>query len=173
MTANSKHSALTDIGTIMKNESILRLAMSNAVAVVLTVSSITFASLAMTGAASAQSSTDACPGEPGTVYTYAFDGIPTASDELLPSVRRSISILGLRANTHDCGLRITCVSTSTDREAKRAMDRQCSVTRGALFAYERRSNVRERLREELDLVKMTTPGDGFTAGRVYVSLIAK
>lgn len=158
---------------IMTKASPIRSAVSHALALTMMVGIFTVANMAIPVAASAQSSTDACPGAAGAAQTYAFDGIPTTSDELLPSVRRSISILGIRADRSDCALRITCVSPSNDRDERRTRDRQCSVTRSAIFAYERRANVRDRLREELDIVKLTGPSGGFSAGRVYVTLIAK
>ena len=157
----------------MTNASHFRATLHHTLALTIVLSSFSIASLAQPTTALAQSSTDACPGAAGTAQTYAFDSIPTTSDELLPSVRRSISILGMRADRSDCALRITCVSPSNGREERRTRDRQCSVTRGALFAYERRAMVRDRLREELDIVKITGPSGGFSAGRVYVTLIAK
>lgn len=157
----------------MTKASTFRTAINHALALTLAIGTFAVAAIALPGAAAAQGAGDACPGPAGSVYTYAFNGIPSASADLVPSVRRSISILGMRANNHDCSIRITCVSGSKEREARRTMDRQCSVTRGAVFAYERRSMTRDRLRTELDIVKMTSPGDGFSAGLVYVSLIAK
>lgn len=151
----------------------IRLALRRALALTMTLGGLTLASMAMSTAASAQDTADACPGAPGTGVTYAFDGIPSVSAEMLPSVRRSMSILGLRAKNHDCAVRITCVSPTKDREDRRTMDRQCTTARNAVFAYERRSTVRNRLRAEADLVKMTSPSGGFAAGRVYVTLIAR
>lgn len=125
----------------------------------------------LTATTHAQSSS--CPGAPGTATTYTFEDIPSSRDDMLPSVHRSLSMLGRLASLGNCAVKITCVARSASRANIRSRDRRCSATLGALVRYETRSAVRSRIAGEIELIKIDAGTPGYSASTTYVSLVAR
>lgn len=123
--------------------------------------------------ATTQAQSSSCPGAPGTATTYAFQDIPSSRDDILPSVHRSLSMLGRLASENNCAVTITCIARSMSRANLRSRDRRCSATLGALVRYETRSAVRSRLAREIELIKLDKATEGYSASVTYVSLIAR
>jgi|GEM_PF-1471479 hypothetical protein len=121
---------------------------------------------------SAQAQTTGCPGAPGASTIYAFADLPTRRGDIVPSIHRSLSILGTIAKRNNCTITVTCVAEGSGKNAVRNRDRQCTAARGAVLAYETRTAVRGRLAREIELVKLSGAEGGFRPGSVYVTLTA-
>lgn len=105
--------------------------------------------------------------------TYAFPDLPMSRNDILPSVKRQFSAIGLAVKMRGCeSISLTCVyQAGAGGKARDNSKAQCTSASILLAAYETRAKVRVRLRSEMEIQNLRRPdATSLAAGTVYVTV---
>jgi hypothetical protein len=105
-----------------------------------------------------------------TQGTAVFRGVPESRTDIIPSVHRQMTGLGLMAVNNNCSVVITCVADpALGSEGKKIRDRMCSAVRYTMPLYETRRNMRSPISKSYTVVKENAD-EQWQAGTIYVTL---
>jgi hypothetical protein len=127
--------------------------------------------LAIAAAAPTGANAQSATGDPAICQAsgpYIFMDIPTDIANMLPSLKKKLSALGLVARRGGCNIAVTCVATEPNELQHDVARKRCGATTRAMVltaAKDRRTS----LREGFDVRSIKTL-PGFAAGAVVVYL---